>query len=70
MNFHDAALDLKALRDHFLEDREVLVSESLDRGFALCEEWNVEVEKCVKCKITTAGEKCRDAGLTARKEMS
>lgn len=45
MNFHDAALDLKALRDHFYDEREVLVSESLEEGVGLCQEWNIEVER-------------------------
>ena len=32
INFYDAALDLKALRDNFGDEREVLVSESLAKG--------------------------------------
>ena len=36
MNFHDAALDLKALGDHFADERELLVSESLEEGLGLC----------------------------------
>ena len=45
MNFHDTALDLKTLRDHFDDEREVLVSESLEEGLGLCQEWNIEVER-------------------------
>ncbi|KAJ6660909.1 hypothetical protein lerEdw1_017066 [Lerista edwardsae] len=52
-----------------LKKRKVLVSESLERGFGLCEEWDAEVERRVRCKKTMAGEKCRDAGLTAKQEM-
>ncbi|KAJ6668573.1 hypothetical protein lerEdw1_012055 [Lerista edwardsae] len=63
------SLDLKGLRDLFLNEREVLVSESLERGFALCEEWDVEIERHVRCRKTMAGEKCRDAGLTAKQEI-
>ncbi|RLU24240.1 hypothetical protein DMN91_004450 [Ooceraea biroi] len=37
MNFHDAALDLKGLRNHFYAEREALVTESLNEGFALCQ---------------------------------
>ena len=44
MNFHNAALDLKALRDHFDDEREVLVSESLEEGLGLCQEWNIELK--------------------------
>ena len=32
INFHDATLDLKALRDYFGDEREVLVSEPLAKG--------------------------------------
>ena len=45
MNFHDAALDLKALRDHFDDERVVLVSGSLEEGLGLCQKWNIEVER-------------------------
>lgn len=45
MNFHDAALDLKALRDHFNDEREALVTESLEVGLRLCQEWEVETER-------------------------
>lgn len=50
INFHDAALDLKALRDHFDDKREVLISESLEEGFNLYQEWNVNVERRRKRK--------------------
>ena len=69
MNFHDAALDLKALRDHFDEKREVWVSESLEKGLNLCEEWNVEVEKRRRRKKRMAGENLIDAGLTEKEEI-
>src|ERR1700729_1038517 len=69
MNFHDAALDLKALRDHFDEKREVWVSESLEKGLNLCEEWNVEVEKRRRRKKRMTGENLIDAGLTEKEEI-
>uniref|UniRef100_UPI00358F7EF6 zinc finger MYM-type protein 1-like n=1 Tax=Myxine glutinosa TaxID=7769 RepID=UPI00358F7EF6 len=69
MNFHDAALDLKALRDHFDDEREVLVSESLEEGLGLCQEWNIEVERRQRRKKRMADENSRDAGLTAKEEM-
>ncbi|XP_053147367.1 uncharacterized protein LOC128343036 [Hemicordylus capensis] len=69
MNFHDAALDLKALRDHFDDEREVLVSESLEVGLGLCQEWDVDFERRPRLKKRMPGEKSRDAGLTAREEM-
>lgn len=37
MNFHEPALDMKALRHHFQDEREIPVSESLDEGLGLCE---------------------------------
>lgn len=44
MNFHNAALDLKALRDHFDDEREVLVSESLEEKLGLRQEWNLKLK--------------------------
>ncbi|XP_072115804.1 uncharacterized protein [Mobula birostris] len=69
MNFHDAALDLKAPRDHFYDEREVLVSESLEEGVGLCQEWNIEVERRRRRKERMADENSRDAELTAKEEM-
>ena len=45
MNFHDAALDLKGLGDHFNSTRESLVSESTNEGLRLCQDWNVEAKE-------------------------
>ena len=45
MDFHDAALNLKAVRDNIEDEREVLVNESIAEGLGLCQEWNVEVER-------------------------
>jgi hypothetical protein len=70
MNFHDAAKDIKALREHFIDERESIISESLDQGIALCQEWNVEVERRQRRKKRMAGEQARDAGLTAKEEMN
>ena len=53
MNFHDAALDLKALRDHFDDERE---------GLGLCQEWNINVERHQRRKKRMADENSRDAG--------
>ena len=69
MNFHDAALDLKAPRDHVDDEREVLVSESLEEGLGLSQEWNIEVERRQRRKKRMADENSRDAGLTAKEEM-
>ncbi|XP_022237284.1 uncharacterized protein LOC106478051 [Limulus polyphemus] len=66
MNFHNVALDLKALRNHFDDEREVLVSESLEEGLGLCQEWNIEIERRQR---RMADENSRDAGLTAKEEM-
>lgn len=69
MNFHDAALDLKALRDHFNDEREALVTESLEVGLRLCQEWEVETERRPRQKKRMAGETSRDAGLTDKQEI-
>ncbi|XP_053153204.1 uncharacterized protein LOC128345369 [Hemicordylus capensis] len=69
MNFHDAAVDLKALQDRLDGEREVLVSEALNVGLRLCQEWDVDFERHPRRKKPMPGEKSRDAGLTAREEM-
>ncbi|CAN7942344.1 unnamed protein product [Ixodes pacificus] len=66
MNFHDAALDMKALRDHFHDERETLVSEPLDEGLGLCEAWNVDVERRSRRKKQMPGEKSKGEELTAK----
>ena len=45
MNFHNAALDIKALRDYFSNERERLVNDALEKGFNLCQEWDVVIER-------------------------
>ena len=37
MNFHNAALNLKGLRDHFNDEREKIVNECLKNGKILCD---------------------------------
>ncbi|KMQ89321.1 52 kda repressor of the inhibitor of the protein kinase-like protein [Lasius niger] len=69
MNFHAAALDLKDLRDHFDDKREVLVNASLEEGLDLCQEWNVKVERRQRQKKRMAGENSRDDELTVKGEM-
>ena len=68
MNFHDAALDLKGLRDHFNSTRDSLVSDSTNEGLRLCQDWNVEASRQKRGK-TMAGEKSEDEMLTAQQEM-
>ncbi|KMQ86409.1 52 kda repressor of the inhibitor of the protein kinase-like protein [Lasius niger] len=69
MNFHNAVLNLKALRDHFDDEREVLVSESLEEELGLRREWNVKVERCQRRKKRMAGENSRDDGLIVKEEV-
>ncbi|CAL1672403.1 unnamed protein product [Lasius platythorax] len=69
MNFHNAALNLKALRDHFDDEREVLVSESLEEELGLRREWNVKVERCQRRKKRMASENSRDDGLIVKEEV-
>ena len=45
MNFHNAALDLKGLRDHSNDERERIVDECLENGKILCDKWGVEFER-------------------------
>ncbi|XP_065077070.1 52 kDa repressor of the inhibitor of the protein kinase-like [Ochlerotatus camptorhynchus] len=68
MNFHDAALDLESLRDHFYNERERLVSKALEVGLNLCQEWEVETERRPRRKKTMAGETSKDAGLKTTQE--
>lgn len=69
MNFHDAALDLESLRDHFYNERERLVSKALEVGLNLCQEWEVETERRPRRKKTMAGETSKDAGLKTTQEI-
>ena len=48
MNFHDASLDLKSLEEHFLENVESIVSNALENGKDLCEEYGVETIKRIR----------------------
>ncbi|KAJ8023965.1 hypothetical protein HOLleu_36555 [Holothuria leucospilota] len=70
MNFHDAVMDLKALRDHFNGEWEVLISESVEEGLNLCQEWEVEVERRRRRKKRMPRENSRDTGLTAKEETA
>ena len=45
MNFHNAALDVKGLRDHFNDERKRIVDECLENGKILCDKWGVEFER-------------------------
>ena len=69
MNFHEAALDLKALQNYFHDEREVLVSDSLKEGIRICNEWDIEFERRHRRKKRMDGETSRDAGLSAKEEM-
>ncbi|KAJ8040114.1 hypothetical protein HOLleu_14319 [Holothuria leucospilota] len=62
-------MDLKALRDHFNGEREVLISESVEEGLNLCQEWEVGVERRRRRKKRMPSENSRDTGLTAKEEM-
>ncbi|XP_048344871.1 uncharacterized protein LOC125428571 isoform X2 [Sphaerodactylus townsendi] len=69
INFHDAAQDLRSLRDHFDANRDILVSESIGEGLRLCQKFNVEFECCRRYRKAMPGETARDSGLTAKEEM-
>ena len=45
MNFHNAALDIKGLRDHFNDERERIVDKCLENEKILCDKWGVEFER-------------------------
>ena len=42
MNFHNADLDLKGLRDYFNYERKRIVDESLKNGKILFDKWGVK----------------------------
>lgn len=69
MNFRDAALDIKSLRDHFSGEREILVNAALEKGINICKECDVETERRQRRKKRMPGENLRDAGLTAKEEI-
>ena len=45
MNFYNAALDLKGLRDHFNNERERIVDECLENGKILCDKWALNLKE-------------------------
>ena len=45
INFHNAAVDLKGLRDHFNDESERIVHKCLKNGKIFCDKWSVEFEK-------------------------
>ena len=69
MNFHNAAFDLKGLRDRFNNERERIIDEYLENGKMLCDKWGVEFERRPRPKKRMAGENVRDAGLSATDQM-
>ena len=71
MNFHNAGLDLKDLRDHFNDERERCMFENdcLENKKILCDKWGVEFEKRPRNKKRMAGENVRDADLSATDQM-
>ena len=66
MNFHEAALDLKALQNYFHDERGVSVCDSLKEGIRICNEWDIEFERRQRRKKRMDGETSRDAGLSAK----
>ncbi|KAJ8048191.1 hypothetical protein HOLleu_00398 [Holothuria leucospilota] len=67
MNFDDAPMDSKALIS--MVRGKVLISESVEEGLNLCQEWKVEVKRRRGRKKRMPSENARDAGLTAKEEM-
>ncbi|GBO00011.1 hypothetical protein AVEN_52091-1 [Araneus ventricosus] len=67
MNCNSAALDLKALKDYFNNDRECIVNEALKIGEVLCEEWNVQFERRPRKKKKMVGENSQDFGFICKK---
>ena len=43
INFHNAALDLKSLRNHFVSHRVSLVEQSIENGLLLSQKFDVQV---------------------------
>ena len=70
MNFHNATINLKGLRDHFNDERERIVYACLQSEKILCNKWGVEVERRLRCKKELAGENVRDEGLPATDQMT
>jgi hypothetical protein len=52
MNFHEAALDIKALEEHFIKNGSTIISEAIENGKISCSKWNVETEKRKRFQIT------------------
>ena len=50
MNFHNAALDVNGLRDHFNNERERIVDECLENEKIFCDKWGVKFERRQRLK--------------------
>ncbi|XP_048369075.1 uncharacterized protein LOC125442021 [Sphaerodactylus townsendi] len=68
-NFHDAAQHLRSLRDYFEANRDILISESIDEGFGLCQKFDVPFKCPKRFRKATPGEQASDAELTAKEAL-
>lgn len=69
MNFHEAAADLKALRNTFSAERNDFIESAIVEGQRLCTEFDVAFERRSRKKKMMPDETARDSGLTAIEEM-
>ena len=69
MNFHNAALDLKGLRDHFNDERKRIVDECLENEKIFGTNGALNLKEGRDAKKRMAGENVRDAGLSVTYQM-
>jgi len=70
MNFREAAMDISALKILMDEKKDKLIPEVIENGIKKCDEWDIKVDTRVRRRRKMPGEAARDAGLTAREEIS
>lgn len=69
MNFYEASFDIKALHQHFEENREKVCNESLQEALEKCNEWEMPTERRKRQKKRMPGETAMDVDLSAKDEM-
>jgi hypothetical protein len=69
INFHDAAMDISALKLLMNEKRDKLIPDAVEFAVKICNEWDIRIDSRVRCRRAMPGELAQDAGLTARQEI-
>ena len=69
MNFHDASQDVRAIQEHFTENRDCICQDSIEKAKELCDHWEIRIDRRRRRKKKMPGESGDDAGLSEEVEM-